>query len=61
MYAFVASGLSQVGQDLEETEQIEVEIFKPDRIRQMLVDGALRDGKTIATLGVYYLRELSAA
>lgn len=55
MYAFVATGLTHVGQDLDETEEIEVEIMSPDKIRQQLAGGKLSDGKTIATLGTYFL------
>lgn len=56
MYAFVASGLEHVGQRLEAGEEIEVVIEPADKIRQMLIAGQLRDGKTIAVLGTYFLR-----
>ncbi len=54
MYAFVASDLTHVGQDLDDTEEIDVEIVAADKIRQNLIDGKLLDGKTIAVLGTYF-------
>ena len=57
MRAYLATGLSEVGQNLDDTEEIEVEIMRPDKIRQLIVDGQLIDGKTIAVLGTYMLRE----
>ncbi len=57
MYAFLATDLSLVGQNLEETEQITVERVDIQTVRRMLVDGELQDGKTIATLGIYFARQ----
>jgi len=57
MHAFVARGLTPVGQQLEETEEIDVEPTSLDRIRQMLLEGSLEDGKTIAVLGTYLLQQ----
>ncbi len=56
MRAFVATELTAVPRDLDENEKIEVEIVDLERARRMLVDGELRDGKTIATLGMFFLR-----
>ena len=56
MHVFVATGLTQVGQNLDEHEEITVEAYPPDKIRQMLIDGLIEDGKTIAVLGTYFLR-----
>ena len=56
MYVFVARGLTQVGQKLDEHEEITVETYAPDKIRQMLVQGKVMDGKTIAVLATYFLR-----
>ena len=56
MHAFLATELEPVGQSLDEGEQIQVEFFPPGKVRKMLVDGEFRDGKTIATLGLYFLR-----
>lgn len=50
MYAFLATGLTEVGQDLEETERIEVEAVSRARVMEMLEAGEIRDGKTIAAL-----------
>jgi ADP-ribose pyrophosphatase len=57
MRAYLATGLSEVGQNLDDTEEIEVEIMRPDKIRQLIIDGQLTDGKTIAVLGTYMLRD----
>jgi ADP-ribose pyrophosphatase len=50
MYAFVATGLSEVGQRLEATEQIEVEILTRAEVMDLVRTGEVRDGKTLATL-----------
>ena len=50
MYAFLATGLTHVGQELEETERIEVELLTRDAVMRMVEAGEIRDGKTIATL-----------
>ena len=34
-----------------------VEVFRPEQVRQMVADGWIRDGKTLAILGQYFLRE----
>lgn len=57
MYAFVASDLEHVGQRLEAGEEIEVAIEPADKIRQLLIGGKLKDGKTIAVLGTYFLQQ----
>jgi len=57
MYAFVARDLTHVGQNLDESEQIKVDVLSMDRIRQMLLGGDVVDGKTIATLGTYLLKQ----
>lgn len=50
MHAFLATGLQEVGQDLEDTERIEVEVVTRERALEMVASGEVRDGKTIATL-----------
>jgi ADP-ribose pyrophosphatase len=57
MYAFIATGLEHVGQRLEAGEEIEVAIEPPDKIRHLLIEGGLKDGKTIAVLGTYFLQQ----
>lgn len=57
MHAFVATGLTRVGQALEDGEQIEVELVKRAAVHRMLATGELRDAKTIAVLGMYFARE----
>jgi ADP-ribose pyrophosphatase len=54
MHAFVATDLTHVGQQLEATEKIEVEILPMDEVLAMIRDGRIVDGKTIATLLHYH-------
>lgn len=53
MYAYAAQDLEEVGQNLDEEEKITVEILPWEKVMQMVRDGAVRDGKTIAAL-LYY-------
>jgi ADP-ribose pyrophosphatase len=53
MYAYLARGLTEVGQQLEATEQIEVELLGHEEVMRLVREGQVRDGKTIATL-LYY-------
>lgn len=55
MYAFLATGLTEVGQDLEETERIEVELVTRERALEMVRSGEIRDGKTMATLLLHHV------
>ena len=57
MHAYLATGLSDGRQNLEAYEQITVETFSEDEIRQMVASGEIHDGKTIATLGLYWLKK----
>lgn len=50
MYAFVAEELTEVGQDLDETEQIEVRPMGVAELQELIRDGRVEDGKTLATL-----------
>lgn len=52
MQAFLATDLVAVGQDLDDGEEISVEILPDDRVRAMIRDGTLRDGKTLAMLAL---------
>lgn len=56
MFAFVATDLQSVGQRLEHDERIVAEVVELERVRRWLVNGELRDGKTIAVLGTYLAR-----
>jgi ADP-ribose pyrophosphatase len=60
MQAFLANGLTLSAQNLQGGEEITVELFAPEQVRQMLVDGTIQDGKSIAALGTYFLRRASA-
>lgn len=50
MYAFVATGLTQVGQSLEPWESLTVHSFSSGEVLDKIDDGSIRDGKTIAAL-----------
>jgi len=54
MYAYVATDLSFVGQDLDETEQIVTEIVTWKKALEMAKDGTIADGKTLTTLLFYH-------
>ena len=56
MHAFVATNLTPVGQNLQGTEQISVKVLDIERVRRMLTTGEIHDGKTIAVLGTYLVR-----
>lgn len=56
MLVFVATELTKTSQKLQGGEQIRVEIMDPVRLQEMLVGGRIRDGKTIAVLSTYFLR-----
>jgi hypothetical protein len=50
MHAFVASGLTHVGQSLEDNEDIEVERVTVAEALTMLDDGRLADAKSMLAL-----------
>ncbi len=56
MRAFVATDLVKTQQRLEHGEEISVETLEVDRVRGAVHDGTIRDGKSIATLGAYFIR-----
>jgi ADP-ribose pyrophosphatase len=53
MYAFAAYDLETAQQALEETEEIEVAPTRLADAIEMIRDGRIHDGKTIATLLMY--------
>lgn len=55
MYAFVAEGLVETGQNLDQGEVIGPEVLSWERLKQMIIGGDIRDGKTLAVLGQYCL------
>eukprot|EP01100_Stratorugosa_tubuloviscum_P010068 TRINITY_DN4275_c0_g3_i1.p1 TRINITY_DN4275_c0_g3~~TRINITY_DN4275_c0_g3_i1.p1 ORF type:complete len:180 (-),score=94.67 TRINITY_DN4275_c0_g3_i1:74-613(-) len=57
MYAFVATGLTAVGQKLEATEDIKVLPHTVDQIRQLLATGAILDAKTYVILSAFLLQQ----
>ena len=57
LHSFLATGLTQGTQDLEEYERITVESFPQDQVRRMIAGGEIHDAKTITTLSLYWLGE----
>ena len=57
MHAFLATELTLVGQGLEDSEQISVELIEPAEARRKLIAGEFPDGKTVAALGMYFLQQ----
>lgn len=53
MFAYTAKDLKYVGQNLDESEKISVEIITWVKILQMIQKGDIRDAKSIATLLFY--------
>ncbi len=56
MWVFVATGLTRTTQQLQGNEQIRVAVTDINRVRRMLLDGSIEDGKTLAALGIFFLR-----
>ncbi len=54
MHVFLGTRLEHVGQHLDETEQIEVEVRTLDESLRMIRTGEVRDGKSIAGLLYYH-------
>lgn len=50
MHAYRATGLTHVGQSLDENERITPEVVAFDQALTMVRDGTIKDAKTIATL-----------
>lgn len=57
MFVFLGTGLTFVGQRLEPGEQIRVQPLAPNEVRRMMLSNELQDAKTLAALGLYFLRE----
>jgi ADP-ribose pyrophosphatase len=55
MYAFVATGLTAGPQSLEDNEQIQVEILRPEAVRALIHENRVVDAKTIATVLRYLI------
>ena len=56
MHAFVAIDLSAGPQKLEVYEQIEAVAVSDADVRAMVADGRIHDAKTIATMGLWWLK-----
>ena len=63
LHVFVATGLSQVGQELDPTEDIRAVPVSRERVREMIRGQGLadseriRDAKTLAALALFFARE----
>ncbi len=55
MYAYLATGLADGKQNLEQYERITVELLSQQRLREMILDGTVHDAKTIATMAMYWM------
>lgn len=55
MYAYVATDLTAVGQNLQGCERIVVEVVELEEARRRLMNNEFDDAKTIAVLGRYLL------
>lgn len=56
MHTFIATELKEVGQHLDAGEQIRVETMSLDRVKKMILNGEIIDGKTLAVFGYYFLK-----
>jgi ADP-ribose pyrophosphatase len=56
MHAFLATALRPGEQHLEAYEEIRVEALAEGEVRRMVRDGTIHDAKTLAALGLYWLR-----
>lgn len=50
MHAFVATGLTHIGQDLEDDESILVEALPAERVLGLIASGELRDAKSMLAI-----------
>jgi ADP-ribose pyrophosphatase len=57
LHSYLATGLTEGTQDLEEYERITVDSFPQEEVRRMIASGEIHDAKTISTLSLYWLRE----
>lgn len=56
IHFFVANGLSEVGTDLEEDEDITIQRFSFNKILEMIEDNTIEDSKTVTGVLVYLTR-----
>lgn len=57
IYIYRAYGGEKVSRHLDEDEFLDVEYIPVERVKQMLKNGEIRDGKTIIALQAYFLSE----
>lgn len=56
IYAFLATDLTPGPQHLEGDEEISVEVLPDAVVRRMVASNEITDGKTLAALGMYWLK-----
>ncbi|MBN1554909.1 MAG: NUDIX hydrolase [Phycisphaerae bacterium] len=56
IHAFLATDLTKGEQNLEGYEDISVEIRSDTQVRRMAADNEITDGKTLATLSMYWMK-----
>jgi ADP-ribose pyrophosphatase len=56
MFAFTARDLTPVPQRLERGEKIQVVPLAADDVRILMLEGEIRDGKTLAVLGLHFMQ-----
>ncbi len=56
IHAFLATDLSSGRQVLDDHEDITIEITPDQKVRRMVADNQITDGKTIAALSLYWLK-----
>jgi ADP-ribose pyrophosphatase len=57
IHAFLATDLTPGRQQLDGSEDIVVEVLPDAQVRRMAAAGEIEDGKTLATLGLFWLRQ----
>ncbi len=53
---YVAHNLRKTAQHLDDDEFIDVEVYTPDELKSLILEGKIVDAKTIAGLSTYLLK-----
>ncbi|MBN1942593.1 MAG: NUDIX hydrolase [Phycisphaerae bacterium] len=61
IHAYLATDLTAGEQHLEGYEDILVEVLSDKKVRRMAAENEITDGKTLATLGMYWIKKLAKA
>jgi ADP-ribose diphosphatase len=57
--SYEAHDLTETQQNLDAGEVIRVEVCEVDRLKRAMYDGTIRDAKTLAVLGAYFMKDRS--